>query len=126
MQRFLDITVSEKALKSLGRLDLAGRMITRADICAYATLMYMLRVDPRDARFYETKLPAGYIDIFRAWLPHQRQLLDHFPRRLRSSLIDAYQAIEDLEEDARRAAFLTLMSESDLEIVMGFRERRDM
>jgi hypothetical protein len=122
---FLDITIADKALKSLGRLDSAGRMPSRADICAYAVLMYMLRIDPSDDRFYETKLPSEYVDIFRLCVPHQRHNQDYIFHDLRSSLTDAYQAIDTMDEETRSAAFSTLLSDADLALVLRFRERVD-
>jgi hypothetical protein len=126
VQKFLDSKIAERARQSLGRLNQAGRMVSRADICALAALMYLLRVDPEDPRYYETTLPDDYLNIFRKCLPHQRTSLQYIMALHRASLIDAYRAIANWSNDQRTAAFSTLMSTADLETFMRFRERTDI
>jgi hypothetical protein len=125
IQAFLDQIIAETALESLGRLNSAGKIISRADICAYAVLMYLLGVNPGDDRFPGIKLPSDYLDMFRTCLPHLRHNMALLFDRHRANLTAAYRAIEAMGEEERTAALLTLMSEENLAVVMRFRERAD-
>jgi hypothetical protein len=125
IQAFLDQIIAEKALESLGRLNSAGKIISRADICAYAVLLYLLGADPGDDRFAGTKLPTDYLEIFRTCLPHLRHNMALLFDRHRANLNAAYRAIEAMSEEERRGALLTLMPEENLAVVMRFRDRVD-
>jgi len=100
-------------------------MLSRADTCAYAVLLYLLGVDPGDARFPGTKLPPDYLDIFQTCLPHLRQNMADIFGQYRADLTAAYRAIEAMSEEERKAALLTLMSEDNLAVVRRFRDRVD-